>query len=499
MFYSGPQSNKKFRHGLGPREELDAACISEIEEVDIQQHSDRALSSVDNIAEKLTDSQIENVPNSPTKNAHIPISELTTAVSPPPDGGFVAWWQVFMAHIVIFNTWGYINSFGLFQTYYESTLQRTASDISWIGSIQVFLLFFIGTASGRAADAGYFRTFFAAGLLIQLIGTFMTSLCSTYWQLFLAQGLCTGIGNGLLFCPSLSVLSTYFQRRRAQAIGIAACGTATGGVVFPIVAQQLLPKVGFEWTVRVMGFIMFGTMMLPLAFSRSRLPSRRTGPLVEWSAFRELPYALYSIGVTLCFWGLYFAYYYVCLTLTPSKIGSGFVTNNSQIGTYGVSRLDITESDSITLLLILNACGVPGLLPNLIADRWLGPVNTMIPFALISASLLYVWIRISTPSGLTVFASFYGVFAAGMLSLFPAALASLSDDPSKIGVRLGMVMSCLSFACLTGPPIGGALITAADGGFVPAQVFFGTVVALGVIFLVAVRFMLAGWRIRAKV
>jgi hypothetical protein len=31
------------------------------------------------------------------------------------------------------------------------------SDISWIGSIQIFLLFFIGTFSGRATDAGYFR------------------------------------------------------------------------------------------------------------------------------------------------------------------------------------------------------------------------------------------------------------------------------------------------------------------------------------------------------
>lgn len=28
-------------------------------------------------------------------------------VSPPPDGGLVAWTQVLMGHLVMFNTWGY--------------------------------------------------------------------------------------------------------------------------------------------------------------------------------------------------------------------------------------------------------------------------------------------------------------------------------------------------------------------------------------------------------
>ena len=34
---------------------------------------------------------------------------------PPPDGGLKAWTQVAMAHLIIFNTWGFVNSFGVFQ------------------------------------------------------------------------------------------------------------------------------------------------------------------------------------------------------------------------------------------------------------------------------------------------------------------------------------------------------------------------------------------------
>jgi hypothetical protein len=64
---------------------------------------------------------------------------------------------VALGHLVIMNTWGFINSFGVFQAYYVTALDRPPSDISWVGSVQVFLLFFIGTFTGRLTDAGYFR------------------------------------------------------------------------------------------------------------------------------------------------------------------------------------------------------------------------------------------------------------------------------------------------------------------------------------------------------
>ncbi|KAL1859020.1 hypothetical protein Daus18300_009658 [Diaporthe australafricana] len=73
---------------------------------------------------------------------------------PPPDGGLKAWTAVAAGHLVIMNTWGYINSFGVFQTYYSTELGLPPATISWIGSIQVFLLFFIGTFTGRITDAG---------------------------------------------------------------------------------------------------------------------------------------------------------------------------------------------------------------------------------------------------------------------------------------------------------------------------------------------------------
>ncbi|KAL9640041.1 MAG: hypothetical protein Q9164_000525 [Protoblastenia rupestris] len=394
---------------------------------------------------------------------------------PPPDGGVPAWTQALMGHLVVFNVWGYINSFGVFQQHYVTALQRPPSDISWVGSVQIFLLFFIGTFSGRLTDYGLFRVTFLVGSTFFLLGVFMTSFSTKYWQLFLAQGVCTGIGNGLLFCPALALLSTYFTTKRAVAIGIAASGSATGGLVFPVIVQQLLPKIGFPWTVRVIGFVMLAIQVITLTFIRTRLPPRKTGSLVEWSAFTEIPYLLFSIGMFLCFWGLYFAFYYL-----PS---------------FGRNILQITYAESINNLLILNGVGLFGrMIPAYFADRYFGPLNTLIPVAFVAGLLLFCWTAVSSKGGLVTFAVIYGLFAAGIQSLFPATLSSLTTDLKKAGVRMGMVFSVVSFASLTGPPLAGALIQKNDGNYLYAQMFAGTVMMAGCATLVASRVSKEGWR-----
>lgn len=148
----------------------------------------------------------QDVPPMPEDLGETGVTRILTKSSwkdpgPPPNGGVMAWTQAIMAHLVVFNTWGYINSFGVFQTYYVGAFNQPPSAISWVGSIQIFLLLFVGTFSGRLTDAGYFRAIFWTGSVLQLVGVFMTSFSTKYWHLLLAQGICTGLGNGLLFCP----------------------------------------------------------------------------------------------------------------------------------------------------------------------------------------------------------------------------------------------------------------------------------------------------------
>jgi MFS family permease len=235
---------------------------------------------------------------------------------PPPDGGLKAWTQVLMAWITVFSTWGYVNSFGAFQTYYTETLNIAPSTVSWIGSVQVWILFFIGVFSGRALDAGYFLPTFLIGVVIQLIGIFMMSLSTNYWQLFLTQGVATGIGGGIFFCPAMALVNTYFSKNRGIAVGISSTGNATGGMIYPIIVRQLLPKVGFAWTVRTIGFLNLFCLCIVLYFMRPRLPPRKSGPIIEFSAFKDPVYALFVSGMFFIIGPLYFIFYYVSLSIS---------------------------------------------------------------------------------------------------------------------------------------------------------------------------------------
>ncbi|KAF7594167.1 hypothetical protein BBP40_010016 [Aspergillus hancockii] len=400
---------------------------------------------------------------------HAGVPEATNSTTPvpdAPDGGLTAWLQVLCGHLIVFNVWGYINSYAIFQSYYVSTLERSPSDIAWVGSLQIFLVYFLGTFSGRATDAGFIRPTLAVGLFLQLLGIFMTSLSKTYWQLLLSQGICQGLGNGLLFCPIVALMATYFTKKRTMAISISACGAATGGLVFPAIAQSLLHRIGFPWTVRVMGLVILFNAVIILTLVQQRLPPRRAGPLMELEAFMELPYAFFALGTFFCFWAVYYAYSY--------------------IRSYGRDIIHVSDYTSFSVLMIMNGLGLPGrLIPAYISDRYSGPVNTFIPVSAAAAILLYSWIAVNSLGGLVAFAVVYGFFGGSIQSLFPAASSSLTTDLSKAGVRIGMVFSIVSLASLTGPPIAGALVDANGGQYLYAQVFGGSSMMLGCLLLAA--------------
>ncbi len=105
---------------------------------------------------------------------------------------------------------------------------ESESNISWIGSLQAFLLVIVGVVTGPIYDAGHFRTLIFVGTFLTVFGMMMTSICKTYWEVVLAQALVVGIGDGCLFLPSVAIVSQYFTTKKAFATGIAAAGSSIG-------------------------------------------------------------------------------------------------------------------------------------------------------------------------------------------------------------------------------------------------------------------------------
>ncbi|KAF9235628.1 major facilitator superfamily domain-containing protein [Melanogaster broomeanus] len=182
----------------------------------------------------------------------------TTTETEPPEGGLEAWCTVLGCFLAQFCGFGYTNAFGVYQAFYTQNYlaSHSSSAISWIGSVATFMVTGIGPVCGPLFDRGYFVDsyhVYISGAILQSFSIFMLSFVKpgNYYQVLLAQGLGSGIGQGLMYLPSLAVLSHHFNRRRTAVMSIAVSGVALGGIVHTIMLNQLLNgSVGFQTGVR---------------------------------------------------------------------------------------------------------------------------------------------------------------------------------------------------------------------------------------------------------
>lgn len=190
---------------------------------------------------------------------------------------------------------------------------QSSSQISWIGSLQGALLVFIGIFTGPLFDRGFSRRLVMAGTICITIGLMMTSLCTSYWQLLLAQGIMVGLGCGCLFVPCVAIIPSYFSTKRALAQGLATSGSSLGAVIYSIVFQQLQPRIGFGWTTRIIGFMAFVTLLLPVICMRQKGTPQSARKLFDWQPWKEPTFFLFTTAQLFSFMALYIPFFYIQL------------------------------------------------------------------------------------------------------------------------------------------------------------------------------------------
>ena len=249
--------------------------------------------------------------------------------------------------------------------------------------------------------------------------------------------------------------------------------------MFPVILRELEPHIGFGWATRVCGFIALGALLFAMFVMRRRPIPMERRKLIQLAAWKEPPYVLFTIGLTLGFMGSYIPFYY--------------------ISDYAADKTNASERLAFYFVPIMNSASVFGrIIPNILADR-LGAINTLTPCAFVCALLVLAWIGIKNVAGLIVFALLYGFFVGTYVSLSTPAVAALTDDVKVLGTRLGMSLACAGIGILVGNPIGGALIDPEKGEFVKMQVFCGIVIAVSGVIMTFARLTKVGTKLRTMI
>ncbi|KAM5472415.1 hypothetical protein MauCBS54593_003006 [Microsporum audouinii] len=365
-----------------------------------------------------------------------------TVPDPAPNGGRNAWMQVIGAFVLTQNTWGLVMAHGAFQASYSMSILSSSSQsaLSWIGSTQAFLILFVGLFSSRAANAGHFYHVAVIGILLQVLGLVITSFSTKYYQFLLAEGLCVGIGSGLLFAPGITIAASCFSTRRPLATAIAISGAAIGGIAFPIVSYWLIAAVGFPWAVRIITSLMFltsGSTIYTLRVNPSSPEAQNKWQLLDFSSFKDPVHCTFVIGTTLGFIAGFIPFFYA----PTYALGLGL---RSELAGYFLSAMN-------------TASLIGGFALSIIATR-VGNLNTLIFFTNISGIIFISIILAQNAAGLIIASLIYAFVAGYQLLLVLTAVASISLDTSPMSSQARTALVLGSLGALIGTPIAGGIL-----------------------------------------
>ncbi|PIL24397.1 MFS general substrate transporter [Ganoderma sinense ZZ0214-1] len=378
---------------------------------------------------------------------------LSVDVGEHPDGGLKAWLVVIGCASGICATFGLVNAWGVFQAYYTtSILQGTSpSTIAWIGSIQYAMVFIPGLIVGRIFDMGYVKLPLSIASALLVTATFLNAQCKQYWQFLLCQGIAVGLSCGVIFGILMGTPAHWFKRKVGLALGVMALGSSLAGTLYPIIVKNLIQKIGFQWTMRVLGFIEVALLAIQLA---------------------KASFSLYTLSSFLAFLGIYTVLTYI--DVSAVSIG-------------------IPENLAFYLLSIANACSAVGRVSGgLLADRF-GCLNVMTPATLLAGIMTYIWPFAKSTGGNIAVAIVYGGSSGIYVSMLSAPLVHMGRT-EDVGVRIGMCFTVVAIGAVAGPPISGA-INAATGGFTFTGVYAGSAVMVAVVCLIFTRISLLGGRL----
>lgn len=328
-----------------------------------------------------------------------------------PEGGLQAWLAVFGSFMGLFGSLGLVNTVGTFQAYIQShqLSDYSSGDNGWIFSVFAFLTFFCGVQIGPIFDAKGPRFLVLAGAVLIMAMMISIGFCTEYWQFMLSIGIAGGIGSSLIFTPAVSAVGHFFNEKRGIATGIACTGGSVGGVIFPLVLQDLFPKVGFKWATLVIALICLITMVFACLLIKSRLPKKpatKENVLPDIRIFKDPKFALTTAGMFFIEWGLFIPISY--------------------ISSYSLSH-NVSTKLSYQMLAILNAGSFFGRgLPGFFAD-YLGRFNTLIvTVALCLICNLCLWL----PAGdrvslIIVYSAIFGFASGSNISLTPVCVGQL--------------------------------------------------------------------------
>lgn len=216
-----------------------------------------------------------------------------------PDGGLKAWLVIVGSAFLLFATFGFQTSIGLFQLHLSlhQLSAYSATEVAWIPSLFIFSSLIFMFYAGALFDRYGARYILGVGSTGYFITFFLLARCTRYWHFILCLGLLGGLSSGAIVTVAQGVIGHWFRKKHGMASGLAMIGAALGGIVFPMILNPLLENVGWIWAMQGLGFIVGGCLVVGNVICKSRMRATCTSTKIDVRCFLDSRFAWLTAGV----------------------------------------------------------------------------------------------------------------------------------------------------------------------------------------------------------
>lgn len=250
-----------------------------------------------------------------------------------------------------------------------------------------------------------------------------------------------------------------------------------GGCIFPLIILFAAPRIGFEWTIRIIALVCAVTCSIACLTVRTRLPPKKAVTSIDFKALKDIKYASATLSIFFAEFSAFIPITYI----TSYTLHAGF-----------------DEQLSYAVLVFLNLGAVFGrFLPGLVADR-LGRFNVMI----VSCSMCFIFTLVLWLSGDLVdpdslgivisYAVLFGFWSGSAISIAPVCISQVCEI-QDYGKRVGTTWTIVSFGTLIAIPIAGAIQQHNNGEYYGLIIFGGVLYISSTIAFVISRGICKGW------
>ncbi len=361
-------------------------------------------------------------------------------------------------------------SFGVFMPYLNDIFNLSRATGSSLFSVRCFVLAFSLVIAGKLIDIYDPRLVIIGGGILAALGMFLSAFVNELWQLYLTYSVMVGLGDGVFYITSVTIISRWFEKKRSLAIGIATTGVPLSGLIFNAVVAWLITNLGVDRAFMILGGIiaLSTSVSLVMRASPQELGMRPYGSDLPKKIQDETQY-LYRNNKVNCEWKAKDAVFTSVFWLLYLVFFFGFNTFLIVIINLYNFSIDV-GIDPIAAAGAPTAIGLGSIVGRIFfsayVSRHLTETKTLFIGYFLQATSIILILFYNETWSLYLFGLLFGFFYSGCIPIFPTVLSNFFGL-NALGTIYGVFGTGFSLAAITGPILAGFLFDISGNYFYP--------------------------------